>query len=264
MSPLCLAALLLIAAPAFSQQPPTYTYDAVVIRPNTSASGSSHVSIHAGSYNGQNVSLKTLLINAYDLQTADQLIGLPGWAAGAHYNVTAKVDAETALHFKDLDHARFEAAQHQASQILLAERFGLKVHHETRELPEYALVQAKGGSKLKPGDELGPKAGGVHTSNHTLTAAAVRMEELTAFLAQQVHRSVVDRTGLTGKFDLALVWSPDDAPAATTDAATTDAAADKAPGLLTALQEQMGLRLEAMKGPVDTIVIDQITQPTEN
>ena len=247
--------LALSAASAFSQAP-AYRYDVVVIRPNVTGSCSSHVSMHPGSLMATNVALKDLLVSAFGLQTAEQLIGLPGWVNGVHYDITAKVDAETAAKLQAMDHKQSHTTGEEAEQILLAERFGLKAHLEKRELPEYALVQAKGGSKLLPGDELGPKAGGVHTSSHTLKAEAVRLEELTAFLAEQTHRPVVDQTGLTGKFDLALVWTPDGAPVPATELAT--------PGLFTAVQEQMGLKLESIKGPADVLVVDAIAPPTEN
>lgn len=254
-----LLAYLCCVLPALSQQAQGYTYDVVVIRPNTSGSGSTHVDSNPCSYMGTNVSLRDLIVNAYGLQTADQLLGLPGWAASARFDLVAKCDAETAVRIKKLNHAEFTLASEAASQALLADRFGLVVHHEVRELPEYALVQTKGGSKLTHGDEMGPKAGGMHTNNTKMTAEAVRLEKLTAFLANQVHRPVVDRTGLVGKFDVALTWSRDELVSA-----VPESPADKAPGLFTALQEQLGLKLESIKGPADVVLIDHLAQPTEN
>jgi uncharacterized protein (TIGR03435 family) len=259
MIELVLLACMACGVSALSQQAPGYAYEAVVIRPNVSGSGSTRVNVNPGLLVETNVDLTDVIRMAYGLQSADQLAGLPGWAGSARYDITAKADVETAARMKALNHDAFVAAGQQALQALLLERFGLRVHHETRELAEYALVQTKGGSKLVAGDEMGKDKGNVRIYNHKLTATAVRLEELTGFLSRQVHRPVIDRTGLAGKFDVTLVWSPDDA-----SASQADPAADKAPGLFTAIEEQLGLRLESIKGSVDTVVVDQIQQPTEN
>lgn len=261
---LAVIACIALAGPALGQSAPFYTYDVVVIKPNTSGSGSSGIDRDPGSYKAENVPLKRLIQEAYGVQSADQITGLPGWASDAHYDLTAKSDAETAARIGKLTHDESVAAAQAAGQALLAERFHLKVHHESRELPEYALVQAKGGSKLKPGDEMKPNAGGMHTFNlssgtPTMHADAVRLENLTLFLSRQLHRPVLDRTGLTGKFDMELHWTPDDAAPV-----PADSKAERAPGLLTALQEQLGLRLESIKGPVDMIVVDHVETPEAN
>ena len=251
-----------LAAIALGQSAKVYTYDVVVIKPNASGSGSSGVDADPGSYKGENIPLARLMQDAFGLQSADQIAGLPGWAGSARYDVTAKSDAATAAQIGKLTHDESVQAEQTAMQALLADRFHLKAHHEQREQPEYALLQARGGSKLKPGDELAANAGGMHTFNLSsgapaMHADAVCLEKLTAFLSRQLHRPVVDQTGLKGKFDMELHWSPDDGTPA-------DSTAERAPGLLTALQEQLGLRLESVKGPVDTIVVDHVDAPGEN
>jgi bla regulator protein blaR1 len=169
-------------------------------------------------------------------------------------------------------------------QPLIADRFGLKVHTEMRELPVMVLTVAKGGAKLheaKPGDTYpnglkGPdgKSGGamMRMGPGELTAQAVSMADLVHSLSRQLGgRIVLDQTGLTGKYDIALQWMADhdgppmmgpggpppgqgDMPAANPDA----------PSLPTALQEQLGLKLESRKTSVAVLVVDHIEPPSEN
>ena len=155
-------------------------------------------------------------------------------------------------------------------QAMLADRFKLKVHHETKELPMYSLVIAKGGFKLKEADPNDTYPNGVkgpdgvgHSGmmmflNGVLKAQGVPISNLANSLSLQVHRLVVDKTGLTGKYDFSLAW--------TADGVTPDngLGAETWPSLFTALQEQLGLKLEPTKGMVDTIVVDHVEMPSEN
>ena len=157
-------------------------------------------------------------------------------------------------------------------QAMLADRFKLKAHRETKDLPMYALVVAKGGFKLKDADPnntypngiKGPDgvshAGMMMMRRDMLTAQAVPISSLAGNLAGQLHRIVLDRTGLTGKYDITLRWSPDEMSNEQQDAATTISA----PSIFTALDEQLGLKLESTRGPVDAIVVDHIEMPSEN
>jgi uncharacterized protein (TIGR03435 family) len=97
-------------------------------------------------------------------------------------------------------------------------------------------------------------------SAQELTAQGIPLTSLVAMLTRQVHRTVLDKTGLTGKYDIAMKWTPDSAAPAGGD----DGASDAAPSIFTALQEQLGLRLQTAKGPVDTLVIDSVEKPSEN
>jgi len=141
---------------------------------------------------------------------------------------------------------------------LLADRFQLKLHHDTRDVPAYALISAKNGPKLKPS---APDA----VSKTTLPAAQaptkkavspkITMTRLALILSSYAGRPVVDMTGIEGNFDVALEWAADDG--------VPDARAD-APSLFTALQEQLGLRLESHKLPLEVLVIDQAERPSGN
>ena len=171
-------------------------------------------------------------------------------------------------------------------QVLLADRFGLVIHRETQELPVYTLVIAKNGPKLqvaKPGAAYpngiklppGTEAAGVWVmrqgvgGSFTITAQAIPLASLVPQLSFNAGRPVLDKTGLVGKYDFTLTYSldqnqfqsPGSAPNGQPSATPPD---PSGPSLFTALQEQLGLKMEAGKGPVEIIVIDHAERPSGN
>jgi uncharacterized protein (TIGR03435 family) len=167
-------------------------------------------------------------------------------------------------------------------QSLLADRFKLTVHRETKELPIYVLTVAKSGSKLHaaaPAAEenipLGPPMPDGPQANHSirmngrgdLSVMAQNLDRFADLLSHQLGRPVINKTGLTGDVDFTLRWTPDDGrgqmPGGQPPEAAPPAEAN-GPSLFTALQEQLGLKLESQKGPVETIVIDHVERPSEN
>ena len=271
LSSLVLAGLLSATLHLAAQQPSPTTptaasspaYDVVSIHPNKSGSDSMRVG-GADGFNATNVDLTTLLMNAYPIRPA-LMSGLPGWADSTRFDVNAKVSDPDPEALKKLT-----VDQHRAMLIaLLADRFHLKAHIEVKTGPVYDLVLAKGGPKLKEyappsspdGDsehsKMGP--GSMVLNDGQLTAVGVTTSNLAANLAFQVERNVIDKTGLTGRYDIDLKWTPaelEGKPSGLTD--------NNAPGLFTALQEQLGLKLEPSKGPVDTLVVDHVEMPTAN
>lgn len=155
-------------------------------------------------------------------------------------------------------------------QALLAERFQLKVHRQTKELPAYALVVAKNGPKLaeaKSPNSLRLSSGG----KSQITFQGVPMSFLATQLTKMTGRTVLDRTGLTSSYDFTLSWTPDEKQKKTSKAkadgggkaaSTTDQASG--PSLFTALEKQIGLRLQSTKGPVEVLVVDHAEKPTED
>ncbi len=135
-------------------------------------------------------------------------------------------------------------------RTLLAERFKLAVHTETRQMPVYALVVAKGGPKMEKADAPGGSGGGPAMIQGTMEMSTLADN----YLSSTLRRRVIDQTGLTGAYKLSLKWTPD-------DKTVTD---NSPPSLFTAIQEQLGLRLESTKGPVEILVIDHAEKPTEN
>jgi uncharacterized protein (TIGR03435 family) len=231
-------------------------YDVVSIKPNKTGSGSHGIDVNDGNFEATNVPIKTLILNAYEVKDS-QVIGLPPWASSMNYDIKAKVI--------DPDKKVFDAMTDDQSRMMLqpvlTDRFQLKFHREKKVLPVYELVVAKGGVKFKdstvPDDGKtkganGMGAGSMSVHNTELTSTGVRLSKLTSVLSNQLGRVVVDKTGLTGKYDLELKWLPDNAAAAPDS---------PLPTLFTALQEQLGLKLESGKAEIDTFVVDQISMP---
>jgi bla regulator protein blaR1 len=202
-----------------------------------------------GRYIATGVTVKFLIAQAYGVMEF-QVSGGPGWIANERYEINAK--QESGLENKPGQMALL-------LQGLLADRFQLKLTHETKELPIYALVVAKGGSKLKENTV----EGGMSMGPRMITVKGMGIGSFTKQLSQQLGRPVLDRTGLTSRYDFKLEWTPDSAP--TFEAKEGAPAVDStAPSLFTALQEQLGLKLESTRGPVEILVIDHAEKPSEN
>jgi uncharacterized protein (TIGR03435 family) len=241
----------------------TPAYDVVVIKPNKSGSGSISANTDEDTYTATNVSLKMIMQNAYDIKL-DLIFGLTGWADTARFDVQAKIVDMSEETIKKLTPDERRAMLRQ----LLEDRFQLKVHKQIETLPVYEMVIAKSGLKLKevepprPDSEIdehktldGIERGNMRMGSTQLFAHDVGLSLLTSVLSHQLRRTVLDKTGLRGKYDLALNWSTDD-PAASSDSS--------APVLFTALEEQMGLKLQPTKGAVETLVVDHVEMPKEN
>ena len=220
-------------------------------------------------------------MNAYGAMYAAQVVGGPDWLDKDAYDIKGKVpdDLEAAQRTMKPDD---RLNQNRAvQQTLLADRFNLKAHFETRVLPVYELVPAKGGLKIaevpapaepkpgdppprfRPGDPL-PPGSSMTTLNsnglRVLNARAVKMQLLARMVGGETSdRPVVDHTGFAGYFDIKdLTW------AALGDAGADAASAPDAPSLTVALQEKLGLKLAPAKDPIEVLVIDNIDRPSEN
>jgi uncharacterized protein (TIGR03435 family) len=216
-------------------------------------------------FTAANIQLHDLLLQAFELQEPEQLLGDPKWATSDRWDIDARVAPEDiAALAKMTYHERMGMFQE-----ILIERFGMKAHHETRDLPVYALVVAKGGPKmtpstLRPDDSAGiPGEPGLLTpSRGEETGRGTMMEFLARDLSEELGRKVVDSTGLKGRYDFTLTWTPEESAGAMAGSSASGAA--QGPSLFTAVQEQLGLKLEAVKAPVDVVVIDHLEKPAEN
>jgi len=263
-----------VALPVFGQSADAAApaFDAVSIKPHDPNAQMTRIQVSPDRYSAQNVSLKSMITHAYSLKTEDQVLGLSGPVASARFDVEAKMDEETVAAFKKLSLQEANEKRQLMLQAMLADRFKLKIHRESKELSMYALVIAKGGFKLKyadpndtyPNGMKGPDgvshSGMMMMRGDSLTGQGITIAALASQLSRQVHRIVEDKTGLKGKYDLSLQWSPDEI--ADTGKDVTGESAK--PSLFTALQEQLGLKLEPAKGPVDTVVVDHVEMPSEN
>lgn len=274
LAPLVFAALLAATPHLAAQQPspttaaatPLPVFDAVAIHQNKSASMNSTVRWGGDAFTATNMTLTVLLMNTYGLRP-ELMSGLPSWADSIRFDVNAKVSDPDADALK-----RLSREQRRAMIAgFLKERFGLRAHIETKTLPVYDLVIAKGGSKLKENTTPlptstdpakgtpGSRVGSFTVAGYKITAVGIPMSMLAPNLAFVVERNVIDKTGLTGRYDINLKWTPEGQEGKPDGLSDTNA-----PDLFTALQEQLGLKLEPSKGPVDTLVVDHVEMPTEN
>lgn len=238
-------------------------YDVVSIKPNKTGSGNVSVSIDDGNFDAVNVPLKSMILSAYALKQ-NQIVNLPKWGESARFDIKAKILEPDKKLLNDLSEEQFRSMQ----RPILAERFHLKFHREKKSMPVYELVVLKSGPKFNETTAAemssdkgvnGVKAGGISIHNQNLTATGIPLSSIADSLSDQVQRIVVDKTGLTGKYNLQLKWTPDDAKP------SADSGADSAPpDIFTALQEQLGLKLQPGKAEVDMFVVDQVTLPTED
>jgi uncharacterized protein (TIGR03435 family) len=222
-------------------------FEVASVKANTSGSGSSSSHGSKGQTMFTNVALSQLIERAYSVKDF-QLTG-PDWLGNVRFDITVKYPGETTNEQRDL-----------MLQTLLAERLNLAIHRESKEMPAYALVVAKNGPKLEEG-----KPGGASTTTNRgrFEDKGISMAGLADQLARQMERPVADKTGLTGVYNLKLEWTPDEQPAGKGDGASGEPALG--PSIFAALQEQLGLKLQTQKMPVEIIVVDRVERvPTEN
>jgi uncharacterized protein (TIGR03435 family) len=232
-------------------------FEVATVKPSKPGTPGKLLTMRGRQYKTFNTTLNDLISVSYDVHTR-QIIGGPPWMAADKWDLDAKPEGEGVPNRKQID---------VMVRKLLADRFKLAFHREQRELPVYAIVIAKNGPKLtkSAGDPNGlPNLlfrglGVLPVSNATIGDFAMVMQ------GAVLDRPVVDHTGLTGKWDFTLKWTPDETqfgamgihPPPPSDNATT-------PDLFTAIQEQAGLKLESTKAPVEVLVIDRAEKPSEN
>ena len=190
-----------------------------------------------------------LVTSAYEVMP-QQVMGLPGWASGEPLAIEAKMDPETAAGLAKLAPKDQWKAKEEMLQALLAERFALKVHRTTKELPIYVLTVVDAGKLKKSATDTG---GSASFYPGRIKAHAMSIDSLVMNLSGTLGRVVVNQTGLKDTYDFTLEWAPEGADAG-----------DQRPSIFTAMEEQLGLKLKAMQGPVEAIVVDAIERPTAN
>jgi len=248
-------------------------FDVVSIRENKSANVRPDFGVTANGYHGRSIPPFLLMITAFvpasgnaGLYNPDQIEAMPDWMRNSHYDIEAKVADEDAAAWKQPE------VQRAMLQQMLADRFKLATHRELQEKPVFDLVVVKGGPKFKASattdvDEIRksyPTAtvlpGGmmqVHGPNpHQTTILNATMADLGTLFGKGLGRPIVDKTGLTGRYDISLDLDLSPGPDGTRP--------DPVGVVLTASQEQLGLKLEPAKEKVEVLVIDHVEQPSEN
>jgi uncharacterized protein (TIGR03435 family) len=253
-----------LAGVVHGQTPPAF--EVASVKPNKSGSLEMHFGIQSDRFTADNATPKELITLAYNVRDL-QLVGVPEWVGTDHYDIVAKA-------YSPLKSGTVPAELKQ----LLADRFGVRAHDDTRELPIYALVIASADGRLGPGinriepdrcpqvmaaAEARARSGqpppprtpgqrpscGLFSNPGSHRGGSIGLGTLANRLASIVGRVVVDRTGLSGQFDFDVTFATETNPNAT------------GPSIFTALQEQLGLKLESTRGPVDVVVIDRVEPP---
>ena len=287
---LSLGAFVELAAQAQAQPQPQpapaadtgVSFEVASIKSNKSGDGRVMLGLQPGGrFTATNVPLRLLIQNAYRVQ-GFQVVGAPDWIQSERFDIAAKAEGDP--------------TQEQVQQMvraLLADRFKLQVHRETREMPIYALVTARSdgklGEKLKPSTTdcaaLRARGGGaaplpapgapmqcgMRMGPGNILAGGMPMSQLAMSLSNMVGRIVVDRTGLTGSYDFELTYTPEQMAqgglagrGGAAPGGGVPAIDPNGPSMYTAIQEQLGLKLDSQRGPVETLVIDRVERPTED
>lgn len=215
----------------------------------------------------RNVPVRNLITLAYGLQDF-QLLNAPGWTSTEGYDVVAKAPADeipsppATRESVDERKRRFDRVRERL-RSLLADRFGLAVHYETRDHSVYFLTVAKNGPTLKPvltADGPPRKEEGRGHSR----GFAVPIDMLVTTLSNATRTTVIDKTGLTGRYDYTLDWTPDFQGVPANPGTEAAQALGSGPAIYTAVREQLGLQLESGKAPVDVLVVDHVDRPSAN
>ena len=236
----CARAVIFAAAgiSIWGQAPPAApAFEVASVKRNLSGGNGGEIRQPRGSFTARNSTLQGLIRYAYGV--ADYQIQGPTWMGVERYDISAKVDANA-------DNKTIKLML----QSLLTARLGLQVRRDVKQLPLYALLVAKGGIKLpvsQPAESTSVASTSVASTNHSIRVNRATLALLATTLSGQMDRPVIDATEVTGTFDINLEWTPD-VPAAE--------GVPSGPSVFTALQEQLGLRLESRTGPVEVIVVD--------
>ncbi|HLJ25595.1 MAG TPA: M56 and DUF3738 domain-containing protein [Candidatus Angelobacter sp.] len=246
------------------------SFDVASIKPNKSDTAMDKILFTPSGFSAEHIAVHEFIRIAYDVQET-QIVAEPGWLNSEKYDVEARVTlALEGQHYSPSD-------RKLALQQLLADRFNLKLHRETRELPVYELVIAENGSKFhesRPGDTYTngtkrqdgqPIGQGIWMLGRgNLVSQGQPIESLISVLSRQLDRPILDKTGLKGQYDYTLQWTPEDSPTDGGKPGAQPAPESSGPSIFAAIQEKLGLKLEPKKGPMQVLVIDHIEEPSEN
>jgi uncharacterized protein (TIGR03435 family) len=249
------------------------SYEVVSIHKSTEANGQSAIHDDPDGLTATSSSLRSLIAEAYGFTLGElsdqQLENAPAWAKTQLFDVHAKVDGSNVAKVKELEKAetmmvsvremvtRTPSYRMLMLQRLLEDRFKLKIHYEQKVMSLYEMTVAKGGVHMKAAHPADPNNGSMSWSNGKLEGQNVPMAFIPLVFEMTLERPVEDKTSTAGNFDFQLHWTP-------MENSQNSGADDSGPSLFTAVQEQMGLKLQPGKGPVWVIVVDHAEMPSEN
>jgi uncharacterized protein (TIGR03435 family) len=262
---------------------PPPSFEVASIKPNHSGEMRFFMSWQPGRFTATGMTVRFLITAAYDVKDF-QVSGGPGWINSDRYDIDAKEPDSVAEQMEKLPREQQRKWAQSMLQSLLADRFKLKLTRGTKEMPAYALVVTKNGPKLQqakpvdtPADAPNPPAGRprgpmMRMRPGELTGQGVALSFLASMLSQQLGRTVVDQTGLKGNYDFTLKWTPEPGEGMMLggpggggpppeNAPPPDTSG---PSIFTAIQEQLGLKLEPTKAPAEVLVVDHVEKPSEN
>ena len=286
----CLAFLTSAPNAMRAQTPPAGTdkpkFEVAAVRENTNNDGKIMIGIQPGGrFTAVGAALPELIRLAFGVQRT-QIVGAPDWTGTALYDITAKAESDV----QGAPPGAPPGPLNFMLQDLLEDRFKLRAHRETRELPTYTLTLARSDKKFGAGlrrsavdcaamrgrgGRMGPPPGppppgerpqcGMRVAPNQIVAGGVSLAQLTQMLSRFTQRIVIDRTGLEGSFDIDLTFTLDgvpNAPPPPPGGPPPPSADSNSPSLFTALQEQLGLKLESDRAPIEVLVIDHVERPT--
>lgn len=252
------------SSPATADQRPRF--DAASVKQNQSPDAGINNRFSPGRFAYVNTPLEVFIYNAYRFPS-DRVLGMPDWARRDKYDITATHDPQ---------YAAFSPQQLAMLQRLLEERFSLQTHRETRDMPVYELVKTRidglgprlriAGTECAPGGTADRAQCGTRISPGLIDGRFVNWRMVVDQLPSVAGRVVIDKTGLNGMFDVRLEWRPDPSVTRSPEAAAAATAAAATPGervdIFTALQEQLGVKLQSARAPLEVLVIDRLERPT--
>jgi uncharacterized protein (TIGR03435 family) len=288
-------------SPAFAQEPATCpdagglfaAYDVVSVKPvHPGRINSTAVFHHPDGIDGESVTVEMIVRSSFaytfgtgnaNFTNEDVITGLPDWAKNEYFSLQAKMGPEQLAAFAKLDQGQQRACQDNMERAMAADRFKLKIHREPRQAPAYDLILAKGGPKFKesagpdPNAPIGPD-GKPQTMSIATRASkngvecvmqvySMSMEELANYLGYVswvgVNHSVVDKTGLAGRYSFTLSFTPPQGMGSEVRP-TVATASDPELSVFTALEDQLGLRLQRTTKTYDAVVVDHVERPEAN
>jgi uncharacterized protein (TIGR03435 family) len=232
---------------------PSQTLEVASVKPSRNTTAESNLDSVRGRLTATNITVRELIRLAYGVKDY-QIAHAPGWLDSERFDIVAKAISGKTNSLED---------EKSLLRELLTDRFQLSTHREAKRMPVYLLVVAKGGPKLAPHNDGGAKTRG---GCGRLVGRRVTTDAIATMLSRQLAREVINRTGLSGEYDVQLDFTPDSGPCRVSDSQGGLVVTDPSsrPSVSTAVQEQLGLKLESAKGPVEFLVIDRVERPSDN